>query len=471
MAELSDLTALGRLAAWDQRTMMPPAGGPGRGEQLATLERLAHARATADEVGAWLDELERDGLEGVDADIVRVARRDFDRARRVPGDLAAEIERASSEGQTIWQAARAGRRLRRLRAGPAPQRRARARVRGVLRRLRPALRRAAGRLRLRAHGGAPAAGLRGARGAARAARRRRERRRAPARRSRGRPAARRPARAGAHRRRRRRLADRRVGAPVQRRGRAERQPRHHPLRRGRPAVGDRGAARVRPRALRAPDRPGAGPHQPRRRHLDVGPRVPEQAVGEPRRPPPGVRRGPRGGAGRRRPRRLARGAARLADRGPAVADPRHRRPGQLPAAHRAALRARARPDRGRPRRRRPPRRMERRHAAAARHRGARRRRRRPAGHPLGGRRLRLLPLLRARLPDRGPDLGGARARRRPAGRAARPRRRHRDPRLARRARAPVRPAAGHRAAGRAATGRGMEAAPFLRHARCLVGAP
>src|SRR5688500_2548481 len=106
MAELSDLTALGRLAAWDQRTMMPPAGGPGRGEQLATLERLAHARATADEVGTWLDELERDGLEGVDADIVRVARRDFDRARRVPGDLAAEIERASSEGQTIWQAAR-----------------------------------------------------------------------------------------------------------------------------------------------------------------------------------------------------------------------------------------------------------------------------------------------------------------------------------------------------------------------------
>ena len=106
MAELSDLTALGRLAAWDQRTMMPPAGGPGRGEQLATLERLAHARATADEVGAWLDELERDGPEGVDAEIVRVARRDFDRARCVPGDLAAEIERASSEGQTIWQAAR-----------------------------------------------------------------------------------------------------------------------------------------------------------------------------------------------------------------------------------------------------------------------------------------------------------------------------------------------------------------------------
>src|ERR671911_213921 len=58
MAELSDLTAIGRLAARDQGTMMPPAGGPGRGEQMATLERLAHQRATADEVGEWLDELE-----------------------------------------------------------------------------------------------------------------------------------------------------------------------------------------------------------------------------------------------------------------------------------------------------------------------------------------------------------------------------------------------------------------------------
>ncbi len=107
MAELSDLSALGRLAAWDQRTMMPPAGAPGRGDQLATLERLAHERSTADEVGAWLDALEAADLEGLDAEIVRVARRDVDRARRVPGGLAAGIVRAASEGQDVWQAARA----------------------------------------------------------------------------------------------------------------------------------------------------------------------------------------------------------------------------------------------------------------------------------------------------------------------------------------------------------------------------
>ncbi len=107
MAELSDLAALGRLAAWDQRTMMPPEGGAGRGEQLATLERLTHERATGDDVGEWLEALEAADLNDLDAEIVRLARRDFDRAKRVPGELAAEIERAASEGQTIWQTARA----------------------------------------------------------------------------------------------------------------------------------------------------------------------------------------------------------------------------------------------------------------------------------------------------------------------------------------------------------------------------
>src|SRR6202008_2021931 len=40
-------------------------------------------------------------------DIVRVARRDWERDRRVPGDLAAARARASAEGQAVWQAARA----------------------------------------------------------------------------------------------------------------------------------------------------------------------------------------------------------------------------------------------------------------------------------------------------------------------------------------------------------------------------
>ena len=55
LAELADLTSLGRLAAWDQRTMMPPGGAAARAQQFASLERITHARATSEDIGAWLD--------------------------------------------------------------------------------------------------------------------------------------------------------------------------------------------------------------------------------------------------------------------------------------------------------------------------------------------------------------------------------------------------------------------------------
>src|SRR3954468_23495815 len=109
LAELSDLHALARLAAWDQRTMMPPLGAPARANQVATLQRLLHDRETDDEIGAWLEELDGDGdaLGEVDRDLVRVARRDWDRARRIPKELTGDLALAAAEGQAAWLTARA----------------------------------------------------------------------------------------------------------------------------------------------------------------------------------------------------------------------------------------------------------------------------------------------------------------------------------------------------------------------------
>jgi carboxypeptidase Taq len=87
--------------------MMPGDGGAARAHQLGTIARLAHERATAAEIGDWLAELERAELEGRDRDAVRLARRDWERARRVPNELAGELSRAHAEGQEVWQRARA----------------------------------------------------------------------------------------------------------------------------------------------------------------------------------------------------------------------------------------------------------------------------------------------------------------------------------------------------------------------------
>jgi carboxypeptidase Taq len=106
MAELADLSAMEMLAVWDQLVMMPGEGAPARAQQLGTLARLSHERATSQEVGEWLGELEGQRLDELDADIARLARRDWERARRVPTELAVELAQASAQGQESWRAAR-----------------------------------------------------------------------------------------------------------------------------------------------------------------------------------------------------------------------------------------------------------------------------------------------------------------------------------------------------------------------------
>jgi carboxypeptidase Taq len=111
LAQVSDLGRAVRLLSWDQQTMMPRGGAAARAEGLATLGRLAHDEFTSDEVGRLLDELRayEDSLpaESDEASLIRVTRRDWEKARRVPGELRAEILRSGSIAQEAWLEARA----------------------------------------------------------------------------------------------------------------------------------------------------------------------------------------------------------------------------------------------------------------------------------------------------------------------------------------------------------------------------
>jgi carboxypeptidase Taq len=111
LAEVHDLGAVALLLAWDQRTMMPRGGAPARADQLATVARLAHERFTAAEIGGLLDELdgwaESLDYDSLDASLVRVVRRDWDKAVRVPPELKAEMSRAAALAQPEWEQARA----------------------------------------------------------------------------------------------------------------------------------------------------------------------------------------------------------------------------------------------------------------------------------------------------------------------------------------------------------------------------
>jgi carboxypeptidase Taq len=111
LAEISDLGRMFFLAAWDHRVMMPPLGGPARSEAIATLGRIAHEKFVSDEIGTLLEKLRphEESLEydSEDASLIRVTRRDWEKARRVPTELRAEMLLAGAQGHQIWVDARA----------------------------------------------------------------------------------------------------------------------------------------------------------------------------------------------------------------------------------------------------------------------------------------------------------------------------------------------------------------------------
>jgi carboxypeptidase Taq len=110
MAQLADLGHASSLAHWDQQTMMPPRGAEARAESLATLTTISHELFVDDETGRLIEasaaELNGADPDGDDVRMVALVRRQWNKARRVPTELAAELTRAASLGQEAWVTAR-----------------------------------------------------------------------------------------------------------------------------------------------------------------------------------------------------------------------------------------------------------------------------------------------------------------------------------------------------------------------------
>src|SRR5438128_1851912 len=110
LGQVDDLNKAAAVLAWDQQAYMPPEGARGRASQMATLSRLAHEHFTSDRVGYLLDDLaaEISNLPYDDdtVSMVRVAKRDFDKAAKLPSDFVGEHAEAVGLGTTAWAQAR-----------------------------------------------------------------------------------------------------------------------------------------------------------------------------------------------------------------------------------------------------------------------------------------------------------------------------------------------------------------------------
>lgn len=100
--------------AWDQETYMPINGINERSDQLAFLEELSHKKITNPEIGQLLDEagsssMEPYGAESfsfIDRAYLRILRRKYDQAIKLPASLVSEMAKITSFSQSAWQEAR-----------------------------------------------------------------------------------------------------------------------------------------------------------------------------------------------------------------------------------------------------------------------------------------------------------------------------------------------------------------------------
>ncbi|MBL4917516.1 carboxypeptidase M32 [Szabonella alba] len=94
----------GRLG-WDQETTMPRGAAAQRAEEMAAIEGVLHARRTDPRMADWLAEAA--APDAVAAAQLRLIRRSYARASRVPAALAQALARLTSSAQGIWAEARA----------------------------------------------------------------------------------------------------------------------------------------------------------------------------------------------------------------------------------------------------------------------------------------------------------------------------------------------------------------------------
>ncbi len=103
---VQDLKAMGELLHWDQSTYMPTGGAQARARQSATVKRLAHEHFTQDQVGYWLEEVEPYGLTlpygSTEASLIRLVRKEFTKARRVPACFMAQVAEHSAHTYEAW---------------------------------------------------------------------------------------------------------------------------------------------------------------------------------------------------------------------------------------------------------------------------------------------------------------------------------------------------------------------------------
>ena len=110
LGKLTDLRRAENVLVWDMTVFMPPGGAATRASQLATMQEITHEYEVDERFGELFEALEPYAAslppDSDDAALIRVAHRDWSKARRVPTELAAEFALVGAQSYEAWVKAR-----------------------------------------------------------------------------------------------------------------------------------------------------------------------------------------------------------------------------------------------------------------------------------------------------------------------------------------------------------------------------
>lgn len=108
--EIDDINKALGLLSWDREVNMPVAGSAERTLQMTTLNKLSHAMATSDEMGELIEraaaEIDRADYDSKEASLIRLLRRQYADARKLPGEFIARMSAISGDTRNAWIKAR-----------------------------------------------------------------------------------------------------------------------------------------------------------------------------------------------------------------------------------------------------------------------------------------------------------------------------------------------------------------------------
>ncbi|MBU3680230.1 MAG: carboxypeptidase M32 [Candidatus Kapabacteria bacterium] len=109
MNTAADLGAAAAVLGWDQETYMPDGSVSGRADQLATLSGLVHETVTGEKATAIAERVRAEyaTYEERKRRVAAMFLRDFDNAKKLPGEHVEDMARTASMAQDAWKRARA----------------------------------------------------------------------------------------------------------------------------------------------------------------------------------------------------------------------------------------------------------------------------------------------------------------------------------------------------------------------------